>query len=179
MDSDITEITIDRVKNEMIDFFGADQKRINHALKVFNYAEQINSVEKADPLIVGAAAILHDIGIHAAEQKHGSSAGNFQELEGPPIARNILRRNGFAEPDIEHICAIIANHHSAKNIDTPEFRVIWDSDWLVNIPDEMNLSDKTALNRLIEKVFKTAKGKEIAKIVFLKNDEEEFTGKPQ
>jgi HD superfamily phosphodiesterase len=179
MDTDMIEITIDRVKNEMMDFFGADRKRIDHALKVLDYAEEINSIEKADPLIVASAAILHDIGIHAAEQKHGSSAGNFQELEGPPIARNILRRNGFAEPDIEHICAIIANHHSAKDIDTPEFRVIWDSDWLVNIPDEMDLSDKAALRRLIEKVFKTAAGKEAAKTIFLKNNKEEFTGKPQ
>ncbi len=179
MDSDMTEITIDRIKNEMIDFFGTDRKRIDHALKVLDYAERINSVEKADPLIVGAAAILHDIGIHAAEQKHGSIAGNFQELEGPPIARNILRRNGFAEADIEHISAIIANHHCAKNIDTPEFRVIWDSDWLVNIPDEMDLTDKAALGRLIEKIFKTAAGKETAKTIFLKNNKEEITGKPQ
>jgi hypothetical protein len=173
----MTEITIDRIKNEMMDFFGADRKRIDHALKVLNYAEQINSIEKADSLIVSTAAILHDIGIHAAEQRHGSSAGNFQELEGPPIARNILRRNGFTEPDIEHICAIIANHHSAKNIDTPEFRIIWDSDWLVNIPDEVNLSDRVALNRLIEKIFKTTTGKKIAKAIFLKNDKEEFIGK--
>jgi len=179
MDSIMTEIAIDRIKNEMIDFFGDDRKRIDHALKVLDYAERLNSVEKADPLIVASAAILHDIGIHAAEQKHGSSAGNFQELEGPPIARNILRRNDLSESDIEHICAIIANHHSAKNIDTLEFRVIWDSDWLVNIPDEMDLSDRDALNRFIEKIFKTAAGKEIAKEVFLKNNKEESIGKPQ
>lgn len=179
MDSDMTEAAIDRIRNEMIDFFGSDRERVEHALKVLDYAGRINSVEKADPLVVGVAAVLHDIGIHAAEQKHGSSAGNFQELEGPPIARNILRRNGFCEPDIEHICAIIANHHSAKNIDTPEFRVIWDSDWLVNIHDEMDLSDKAALARLIEKIFKTGAGKEISKEIFLNNNKEEYTGKPQ
>jgi hypothetical protein len=179
MDSDMTEITIDRIKSEMIDFFGDDRRRIHHALKVLDFAEKINSIEKADPLVVGTAAILHDIGIHAAEQKHGSSAGNFQELEGPPIARNILRRNGFAESDIEHICTIIANHHSAKNIDTPEFRVIWDSDWLVNIPDEMDLSDKNKLTLFIDKIFRTAEGKRIAKEIFLKNNEEEYIGKPQ
>ena len=40
--------------------------------------------------MVRAAAILHDIGIHEAERKHGSSSGRLQELEGPPIARAIL-----------------------------------------------------------------------------------------
>jgi len=36
------------------------------------------------------ASILHDVGIKAAEEKHGSSAGHFQELEGPEIARKIF-----------------------------------------------------------------------------------------
>ncbi|MFA5424701.1 MAG: hypothetical protein WC374_12680, partial [Phycisphaerae bacterium] len=87
----------------------------------------------------------------------------------PPIAKKILLKNAFTESDIDHICAIIANHHSAKNIDTLEFRVIWDSDWLVNIPDELDLADKPALRSFIEKIFKTTAGKEIAITTFLNN----------
>jgi exopolyphosphatase/pppGpp-phosphohydrolase len=168
----MTESPIDKIKNEMIAYFGSDRKRVNHALKVLDFARRINSVEKANPLIVESAAVLHDIGIRAAEEKHGSNAGKYQEIEGPPIAGKILQRNGFTEPDIEHICTIIANHHSAKDIDTPEFRVIWDSDWLVNIPDELNLSDKQKLTRRIEKIFKTDEGKRIAKEIFLSAHDE-------
>ncbi len=170
---------IDKIRNEMIEYFGSDQKRINHSLKVLDYARQINSVENADSLIVEAAAILHDIGIHAAEEKYGSSAGKYQQIEGPPIAKKILQKSGFTEPDIDHICAIVANHHSGRNVDTPEFRVVWDSDWLVNIPDEFDLSDKDALGRFIERVFKTAEGKRIAKEIFLNKRDTESVGKPQ
>jgi len=53
----------DRLIEEMKKVFGADQKRIGHALSVLDYARQIQEVEGGDPLIVKAAAILHDIGI--------------------------------------------------------------------------------------------------------------------
>ena len=29
-----------------------------------------------------------------------------------------------------------ANHHTARDIDTPEFRVIWDADHIINIPED-------------------------------------------
>jgi hypothetical protein len=35
--------------------------------------------------------LLHDIGIHEAERKHNSRAGNWQELEGPPVAKELLK----------------------------------------------------------------------------------------
>ena len=157
---------IEDLKSEMKNRFGSDRKRINHTLKVLEFAQQINSVEKANSLIVAAAAILHDIGIHAAEEKHGSSAAKYQEMKGPPIARQILKAKKFAEADTDHICAIIANHHSAKDIDTPEFRVTWDADWLVNIPDELDLSETNRLAKFIDKTFKTNTGKQITKELF-------------
>ena len=72
---------------EMKRVFGRDQRRIDHALAVLDYAEKILARKRADPLVVKAAAVLHDIGIHKAEAKHGSAAGRLQEIEGPPIAR--------------------------------------------------------------------------------------------
>lgn len=158
---------IDNLRNEMISFFDGDEKRVAHALKVLSYAERIQSLEGGESLIVGAAAILHDIGIHSAEEKYDSAAGRYQEIEGPPIARRILLKYGFTEAQIEHICAIVANHHSARNIDTLEFRIVWDSDWLVNIPDELDLSDTDGLVRFIDKTFRTSTGKRIAKEFFL------------
>jgi putative nucleotidyltransferase with HDIG domain len=104
----------DSLIREMKSIFGSDQKRINHALAVLNYAEQIQAVEGGDPLIVKAAAILHDIGIAEAERKYGSSAGNYQEIEGPPIALKILKNYGLANEIIEHICKIIANQPQRK-----------------------------------------------------------------
>ena len=57
---------------------------------------------------------------------------------------------------------IIANHHSAKNIDTLEFRILWDSDWLVNIPEEFPSLSQEKMAKLINKVFKTDTGRKLA-----------------
>lgn len=147
---------------EMKAVFGNDSKRVDHALKVLKHAEKINEFVKADKKIVTAAAILHDIGILEAERKHGSSAGIYQEMEGPAIAAGILLRFDFNTDELEHISRIIANHHSNKNIDTDEFKVIWDADWLVNIPDDYKDMEKDKLKNLSETIFKTVKGRQLA-----------------
>jgi len=155
--------------DEMKKVFGQDQKRIDHALAVLGYAEQIQAVEGGDPLVVKAAAILHDIGIHQAERKYGSPAGKYQEIEGPPIAQEILKRHDVPDETIEHVSKIIANHHSARDIDTLEFRIIWDADWLVNIPADFADAGKERLQSIVEKTFKTGKGRQIATELFLKS----------
>jgi len=122
----VKNLTIVRQKliNEMKTVFGSDEKRIKHALAVLDYAERIQAVEGGDPLVVKAAAILHDIGIHEADRKYGSPAGKYQEIEGPPLAEEILRKHDLSPEIVEHVCGIIANHHSAKGIDTTEFRIL-------------------------------------------------------
>jgi len=151
-----------RLIREMKATFGSDQGRIDHAMEVLKYAETILESEGGDPLTVKAAAILHDIGIPEAQRKHGSSAGRFQELEGPPIARAILERLGIEQSTIDHVCRIVGSHHSAKDIDSPEFRIIWDADWLVNIPEEHAGASRKTLGELVDRVFRTNKGRELA-----------------
>jgi len=157
----------DKLIEEMKNVFGGDQRRIEHALAVLDYAEQIQAAEGGDLLVVKAAAILHDIGIHEAERKYGSSAGNYQEIEGPPIAEEILGKYDLDETVVGHICRIIANHHSAKDINTLEFRILWDADWLVNIPVELPNIGREKLKKLIDKLFKTNTGRRIAVELFL------------
>ena len=157
----------DKLVNDMKKVFGSDQRRIDHALAVLGYAEQIQAVEGGDPLIIRAAAILHDIGILEAERKYNSTAGKYQEIEGPPIAREILSKYGLDEETIEHISNIVANHHSAKDIDTLEFKVIWDSDQIVNISAESAEISSEQLEHLLDKVFKTTRGRQIAIESFL------------
>ncbi len=157
---------VDSAVADMQAYFGEDTRRINHALKVLEYALKLCETEPGDEVIVGLAAALHDIGIHEAERKYNSSAGNYQELEGPAIAADILSDYGLSQEELNHICKIIANHHCAKDIDTPEFRIIWDADWLVNIPDEFDVNDKERMRKLM-KVFKTPKGKQLAEKAFL------------
>lgn len=159
----------DRLIGEMKKVFGTDSQRIEHALSVLDFAQQIYEVEGGDPLIVKAAAILHDIGIKEAERKHNSSAAKYQEIEGPPIARDILTRCGISGSDIEHICKIVGSHHGGKDIDTIEFAIVWDADRLVNIPTEIANSSNEVMAETINKVFKTRTGLQIATELFLKN----------
>ena len=134
--SESDEALCDSILAEVKNTFGPDERRVRHALEVLDYAEKILAVEKGDPLVVRAAALLHDIGIREAERVHGSAAGKFQELEGPPIARRILEHLGVDKERTDHIARIVGSHHSAAGIDTTEFRIIWDADRLANIPEE-------------------------------------------
>jgi len=158
----------DSLLEEMERYFGEDDKRITHARRVTHYVKELLMKEPAArPEVVIPAAILHDIGIHEAERKYGSTAGHYQEIEGPPIARDILRRHITDEGLIDEICEIIAHHHSPGRIDSINFKLVYDADWLVNLGDEVDISDKARLQRLIEKIFLTPAGKDLARKVYL------------
>lgn len=152
---------------ELESYFGSDTKRINHAKNVLAFAEELLESEKADRSIVVAAAILHDVGIKAAEEKYGSSAGQYQEELGPDIARGILLKTGLAHGDIEEICLIIAHHHSPGEVNTRNFKVLYDADWLVNLKDEVDTGDKVKLKNIINKVFLTKSGRLKAEKMYL------------
>ena len=74
---------------EMEAVFGETSGMIQHTMTVLGHAMEISAEEGGDALIVRASAILHDIGIPRAREVHGSSSGQYQEIEGPPIAREI------------------------------------------------------------------------------------------
>jgi HD superfamily phosphodiesterase len=158
----MTEELQSRTTAAMEAYFGADARRIRHAKDVLAYALRILSREPGDRAVVIAAAILHDIGIPEAQRKHGSAAGKYQEIEGPPVARRIMGELGYDQPTIDHVCRIIANHHSARDIDTPEFRIIWDADWLVNLPEEFPSATREQVGAIIARVFKTPSGQALA-----------------
>lgn len=157
----------EKLIKELEDYFGSDAKRINHAKQVMNYADQLLCLEGGDWHIVIPASILHDLGIKVAEEKYGSSAGHFQEQEGPGIARVILLRLGFNLSDTEEICQIIRYHHSPGKINTQNFKIIYDSDWLVNLKDEVDLKSKGKVKAIINRVFFTQSAKEIAQKKYL------------
>ena len=152
----------------MESYFDGDTKRIDHAHKVTEYAEKLLEHEDGDYSIVIGAAVLHDIGMHESQRKHGSTIGKYQEIEGPPIAREILKKLGFVYEQIEEICDIIAYHHSIGPMrNNHNFQILYDADWLVNLGDEYNVQDTEKLNTVIEKVFLTKSGKSLARKVYL------------
>ena len=68
---------------------------------------------------------------------------------------------------IDEVCDIIASHHSPGEIDTINFKILWDADWLVNLGDEYNIKNKKNLEKVINKIFLTKTGKKIGKSIYL------------
>jgi len=157
-----------RLLEELEQYFGNDTKRISHAKNVMYFAEELMKKENADWHIVIPASILHDVGIKIAEQKYNSSAGKYQQEERPVIAKKILLKVGLKKEDIDEICEIIAYHHTPGKIDTLNFKILYDSDRIVNLKDETDISDKAKLEKIIDKVLLTHNGKALAKEIYLK-----------
>lgn len=159
------------VMEKMIEYFGNDVKRINHALKVFSFASLIAEKEIGNDIflknVVYFVALLHDIGIKEAERKYNSNAGKYQEIEGPEVAEKILREFYISEDIISRVSFIIAHHHSYDRIDGIDFQILVEADFLVNIFED-NMPPN-AIENVKEKIFKTESGKKLLEIMFFKN----------
>ena len=104
-----------------------------HAEAVVKWAEALMEAgEPGEPEVIIPAAILHDVGIPRAIALYGSSGPPGQEVEGAVVAGRILTELNWQPQRIEAICGIIARHHHRPDHPTPEFRVIYDADLLVN-----------------------------------------------
>lgn len=169
---------IDRVKAAMAEYFGADSRRIAHALEVAGHAEDLLRYIDADETLTMAAAYLHDIGIPEAERKYGSCAGPHQEKEGPPVARRILETLG-AEPDfVEAACTLIGRHHTPAGVDSPEFRILWDADALVNLDEVVPGKSPEKICSILDKWMVTEPGYRKALEIYLPRTAAGGTGKP-
>lgn len=158
----------EKIIREMILYFNKDVRRINHALKVHDFCSAIAELEQLDEkkcLIINLSGILHDIGIKEAERKYNSSAGPYQEKEGPAIAKQILEKFTIDKEIIERVCFIVGHHHSYNKIDGVDFQILVEADFLVNIfEDEM---DKSSVTSIRNKYFKTKAGTELLEQMYL------------
>jgi len=148
---------------EMKEYFGMDQKRINHALNVLEKAESIAEQEgitdKKMLEVIRLTAIFHDIGIHEAEKKYKSTAGKYQEQEGPPIAEKLMSRINVDQEIQERVLHIISYHHTFSKIDGKDFQIIWEADMLANLEEKDLFKDKDHYP-YIDNTFSTKAGKE-------------------
>jgi uncharacterized protein len=157
-----------RVMDAMVSYFGHDVRRINHALKVHAFALLIACHEVEDIRmreVIGITALLHDIGIHEAERKYNSTAGNYQQIEGPPVAREILSGLQVPADIIDRVCFITGNHHTYTKIDGLDFQILVEADFLVNFfEDEMQ---REAIESVRQKLFRTTVGRSLLERMYL------------
>ncbi|MDD4484651.1 MAG: HD domain-containing protein [Methanoregula sp.] len=156
------------IMNDMIRYFHNDVRRINHALKVYDFARLIaheSGIDKETRLVIKIAALLHDIGIKEAERKYHSSASRYQEEEGPAVARTILEQYHLDEKLVDRVCYIIGNHHTYTKIDGIDFQILVEADFIVNIyEDEMK---PEVIQSIKKKIFKTEAGTRLLEGMYL------------
>ena len=144
---------------KMIEYFNGDARRISHALKVHGFARNIGELENISHEkleILEIASILHDIGIKNSEIKYNSSAAKYQEIEGPPVAVELLEEFCLEDQFVERVCYLIGNHHSYSKIDDVDFQILIESDFLVNaFEDDLN---RESIESFKNKYFKTKTG---------------------
>lgn len=161
-------MNINKIIFEAMKYDKGDPRRIQHFIKVHSFAKEIIYAENIDNQtaeIIETAAILHDIGIHECERKYGSCSGKYQETEGVPIAKNILLYLGAENSLIERVCYLIAHHHTYININSIDWQILVEADFLVNIYED-NIST-AAVKSIVKKIFKTETGKKLAAILYL------------
>lgn len=123
---------------ELVNYFGEDNRRIEHALRVLHHADNIIEQQvECDHEIVIAAALLHDIGIKVSEEKLGYNNGKTQELYGPSEAEKILRSVAFPESKIEAVKKIIGSHHTSISDSLPELSILMQADRIVNSDEKI------------------------------------------
>ena len=153
----------------VIKYDHGDVKRIQHLIKVHDLCLTIGLMENmpAEELwTLEAAAMLHDIGIHAGEAKHGGKCtGKHQEEEGPAVAQEILDSvGGFTNQQAERIKYLIAHHHTYNDIQGLDYQILVEADFLVNLYEDGE--PLSAVEKVQERIFKTASGLSVLKSMY-------------
>lgn len=163
--------SINSVITEMVRYYSGDPKRIQHFIKVYSFAKLIGEAEGLEPAeqqILETASVVHDIGIKASEEKYNSDAGNYQELEGPPLVEKLLAGLGYPKQDIERVCWLVGHHHTYDNIQGSDYQILVEADFLVNA-FEGNMSQQSICS-VRDKLFKTKTGRWMLETMFLKTE---------
>lgn len=154
---------------EMVNFFSGDPRRCQHWIKVHSLAKQIGLGENMPEhqlFVLEATAMLHDCGIKPGEEKYGAdhAHGHVQEVEGPPVAKEMLEKLAFEPADIERICYLIAHHHTYTNIDGLDYQALVEADFLVNLFEHGD--SEQSIRAAVKNIFKTQTGIALATAMF-------------
>lgn len=156
------------VMMRMIEYYKGDPKRIQHFMKVYEFAKLIGELEHVDTATqetVEIAALVHDIGIKVSEEKYKSSVGKYQELEGPAVADALLKELKYPDVLIQRVCWLVGHHHTYGNIQELDHQILVEADFLVNAYED-NLSSASIDNVLV-KIFKTSSGKLLLQTLYI------------
>ena len=158
---------LDSLYLRTLEFFSGDPARIQHFVKVHSFAAMIGHGEHLSETVqftLEAAAIVHDVGILPAEKKYGSSSGDLQESEGPPVAISLLSGLGFPTGVTERVAYLVGHHHTYTDIGGKDYQILIEADFLVNFYE--GKTPKEQIEATGKKLFVTKTGKDILSKMF-------------
>lgn len=158
---------ISQLLGAMITYYNGDPRRIQHFIKVHDLSRTIGILEGLDKetlFVLEAAAAVHDIGIHLCELKYGRCDGKLQEQEGPALARDMMQALGFEEKVIERVCWLVGHHHTYTDIDSLDYQILIEADFLVNLYED-NIS-REGVKGAFQNIFVTETGRLFCRKMF-------------
>ena len=165
-----------RLLQAMFLYDKGDPKRIQHFVKVYEFAKYIGKGEKLDEKTyktLKLAAIVHDIGIHKAEKKYGQCGGKLprkkREYRAAPVlhlacAEKLLKKLGADRETIDRVCYLVGHHHTYTEIDGLDYQILIEADFLVNLYEDG--VDQKAVRAAYDRIFKTDTGRDVCRLMF-------------
>lgn len=157
---------IAEILKKMIAFSNGNIHDIDHLIKVWTYAKTIGELEGLDPetqFILEVAAITHDIACPLCREKYGNANGKYQEIEGAPLVTEFLSDTGMTTEEISRVAYLVGHHHTLTDIEGMDYQILIEADYIVNASE--NGYSKENVENFIEKIVKTASGKELTRAV--------------
>lgn len=165
---------IETVYQRMMEYYKNDPRRIQHFVKVHSFARLIGLAEGLDEpqqITLEMAALMHDIGIKVGEETLGLCDGKTQERLGPPVAETMLLQLAVEPARIQRICYLISRHHTYTNVDGIDYRILLESDSLVNLYEDGEAPE--AVRSAYDSIFCTETGRRLCRLMFGINDAQE------
>ena len=85
-----------------------------------------------------------------------ASCREYQELEGPPIARAMLMALEFSPAVTNRVCELVAHHHSYDTIDDVDLQILVEADFIVNAYEDG--LPKRSIKSFRDRIFQTETG---------------------
>lgn len=159
---------INSVMQEMVMYEKGQPKHIQHFLKVHAFAKIIGQQEHLDDstmFTLELASLVHDIGINPSRKKYNSSAGEYQQIEGSPLARCMLEKYHLQPEIVDRVCYLVAHHHTYTNIEGLDYQILVEADFLVNLYEDQ--STEASIRSALSHCFCTKTGRWLLQTMFL------------
>lgn len=157
---------VEKLFLKMTEFYVGNRSDIEHFVKVHAYARELGKLEGLDEqtLFTLEAAVVHDIACPLCREKYGNTDGINQEHESEALLRPFLAEFNLESAVLERIIHLVTHHHTYTNVDGIDYQILLEADFLVNSGESGY--PRESIESFRERVFKTASGKRLLKLIY-------------